>query len=190
MALDDTVPSAMSREEIEAGLKSRDHALYMLEDWIRDPCITLGPDDYYYLMGTTYNEGDPRETPDLRNVGLGSQGAVGDTVRLWRSRDLIGWDYLGVIFDLKKDSPYDPPGDRIWAPEANWIPEMNRWALVHCPREVSSLALSGGPELKGQSTHPMGTGLRGRPDPSMIKDGDTWYLLSGNTLVQSIGSDL
>jgi len=27
---------------------------------IRDPNITLGPDHYYYLTGTTINQDDPR----------------------------------------------------------------------------------------------------------------------------------
>ena len=42
----------MSRAEIEAGLKSHDHALLISSFWIRDPYIVLGPDDYYYLTGT------------------------------------------------------------------------------------------------------------------------------------------
>lgn len=183
------VPPAMSRAEIETGLKSRDRALYILEDWIRDPFITLGPDDFYYLTGTTYNENDPREKPDPQNVGLGAQGAVGDTVRLWKSRDLASWEYLGVIYDLKNDCPYTPPGDRLWAPEVHWVPQMKRWALVHCPREISSLALSAGPELKGPWTHPMGTALKTRHDPSIIKDGDTWWMLSGNTVVEPLTAD-
>src|ERR1044072_6523657 len=52
---------AMSSVQIEAGLKSRARALYIKEGWIRDPFIKLGPDDFYYLTGTTPNPGDPRE---------------------------------------------------------------------------------------------------------------------------------
>ena len=53
------VKPAMSRAELEAGLKSHDRALYVKQGWIRDPYITLGPDDYFYLTGTTPNPKDP-----------------------------------------------------------------------------------------------------------------------------------
>src|SRR5262249_48122900 len=52
---------AMSRAQIEAGLKAHDRALYIKQGWIRDPYIKLGPDDCYYLTGTTPNPNDPRE---------------------------------------------------------------------------------------------------------------------------------
>jgi hypothetical protein len=183
------VQPAMSRPEIEAGLKSHDRALYIKEGWIRDPYITLGPDDFYYLTGTTINENDPREQTDPYNIGLGDESAVGDTVRVWKSKDLIDWQYLGVIFDLKHDSAHRQPGNRVWAPEVHWIPELNRWALLHCPKQKSNLGLSSGPELKGPWTHPMGTSFAGHHDPSIYQDGDTWWVLSENTVVQPLAPD-
>jgi hypothetical protein len=182
------VAPAMSRAEIEAGLKSRDRALYVKEGWIRDPYIVLGPDDFYYLTGTTINPGDPREKTDPYNIGLGPDSAVGDTVQLWRSKDLIEWEYLGTPFTLK-DSAQTKPGKFIWAPEIHWIPEMKRWALVHCPKEKSNLALSTGPDPKGPWTHPMGAGFAGHHDPSLFKDGDTWWVLSENTEVAPLSPD-
>jgi arylsulfatase len=180
---------AMPRAEIEAGLKSHDRALYLKEGWIRDPYITLGPDDFYYLTGTTINENDPREQTDPYNVGLGNESAVGDTVRVWKSKNLIDWKYLGVVFDLKKDSAHQNPGNYIWAPEVHWVPTLKRWALVHCPKQKSNLALSSGPDLRGPWTHPMGTGFAGNHDPSIFRDGDIWWTLSENTVVQSLASD-
>lgn len=64
-----TVQPAMSRAGIEAGLKSHDRALYLKEGWMRDPYITLGPDELYYLTGTTINADDPREENDPYNLG-------------------------------------------------------------------------------------------------------------------------
>lgn len=184
------VQPAQSRAEIEAGLKSHDRALFIKEGWIRDPYITLGPDDFYYLTGTTINENDPREQTDPYNVGLGDISAVGDTVRLWKSRDLIDWEYLGVIFEITKDSAFKKnPGTRIWAPEIHWIPEMKRWALLHCPKQKSNLALSSGPDPKGPWTHPMGTGFGGHHDPSLFKTGDTWWVLAENTTVRPLSAD-
>jgi arylsulfatase len=184
------VDPAMSRAEIEAGLKSHDRALHIKEGWIRDPYITRGPEDFFYLTGTTINADDSRERTDPYNVGLGTESAVGDTVRLWKSKDLIDWEPLGVIFDLKQDSAFKKnPGKYVWAPEIHWIPEMKRWVLLHCPKQKSNLALSAGEEPKGPWTHPLGTGFGGHHDPSIFKDGNTWWVLSENTEVQPLAAD-
>ncbi|BCX49460.1 glycosylhydrolase family 43 [Haloferula helveola] len=182
------VAPAMPRAEIEAGLRSHDRALYIKEGWIRDPYITLGPDDFFYLTGTTINDEDPREETDPYNIGLSGTSAVGNTVRVWRSKDLIDWDYLGTPFTLK-DSAHPKPGDRVWAPEMHWIPEMDRWALVHCPKQKSNLMLSAGPELRGPWSSPMGRKFAGHHDPSLFHDGDRWWVLSENTRVTPISSD-
>ena len=177
-----------SRAVIEAGLNSHDRALFIKNDWIRDPYITRGPDDFFYLTGTTINEDDPREETDPYNIGLNDISAVGDTVRVWKSKNLIDWQSLGPIFSLE-DSYHENPGKRVWAPEVHWIPEMNRWALVHCPKQKSNLAFSAGPELKGPWTHPLGKNHRQKHDPSLYKDGDTWWMLSENTKVQPLAND-
>lgn len=179
------VAPAMPRAEIEAGLKSRDRALFIKGGWIRDPYITLGPDDCYYLTGTTPPPKDPREQSDPYNVGLGPRSIVGAAVQLWRSRDLIDWESLGAPFTLK-DGPYPRPGDRIWAPELHWVPQLKRWALVHCPQQKSNLALSAGPEPAGPWSFPMGRRFAGHHDPSLFCDGDTWWVLSENTHVQPL----
>src|SRR3954463_313639 len=74
----------MDAETIRAGLKSHDRALYIKAGWIRDPYITLGPDDSYYLTGTQPNENDPREAEDPYNIGLGTASLVGEQVRVHR----------------------------------------------------------------------------------------------------------
>ncbi|MBN2162029.1 MAG: family 43 glycosylhydrolase [Pontiellaceae bacterium] len=181
------VTPAQPRAEIEAGLKSHDKAIYIKEGWIRDPYIVIGPDHLYYLTGTTINPDDPREEDDPYNPGLGPRSAVGNVVQVWRSPDLIDWEYLGTPFTLK-DSAYKEPGDVIWAPEIHWIPEIKRWALVHCPDNKANLALSAGPELKGPWSHPMDGKMGTRHDPSLFKDGDTWWLLWGNTLVAPLNN--
>lgn len=57
----------MDPQTILAGLKSHDRALYIKAGWIRDPYITLGPDDHYYLTGTQPNPGDPRGRGPLQH---------------------------------------------------------------------------------------------------------------------------
>lgn len=67
----------------------------------------------------------------------------------------------------------------------------DRWALVHCPRQVSSLALSAGKELSGPWTHPMGKNLGELHDPSLFTDDDgTVYMLWQNTLIAPLSKDL
>lgn len=178
---------AMPRAVLEAGLKSHDRALYIKQGWIRDPFITLGPGDWYYLTGTTPAPGDQREQSAPFNTGLGADSIVGDAVRVWRSKDLIDWEYVGEPFTLK-DSFHQSPGKVVWAPELHWLGD--RWALVHCPGETANLAVSAGPELKGPWAHPMGANLGRKHDPSLFKDGDTWWMLWQNTLIAPFNRDL
>ncbi len=186
--LPDGVQPAMSRAEIEAGLKSHDHALYIKQGWIRDPYIILGPDDFYYLTGTTPNPDDPREQSDPYNIGLGKDSIVGSTVQVWRSKNLADWEYLGTPFTLQRDSVHKPPGKLVWAPELHWLGD--RWALIHCPQAKANFAVSAGSEVKGPWTHPLGEKLGQKHDPSLFKDGDTWWMLWQNTLIAPLNKDL
>ncbi|WP_341405572.1 family 43 glycosylhydrolase [Luteolibacter soli] len=182
------VQPAMSRAEIEAGLASHDKAIYIKEGWIRDPYITLGPDDLYYLTGTTPNPNDPREKSDPYNVGLGDNSIVGSVVQVWRSKDLVEWEYLGTPFTLK-DGMRMRPGKFVWAPELHWMGD--RWALVHCPAASANFSLTEGKDLKGPWTNPMKPGKLGeKHDPSLFKDGDTWWMLWQNTLIAPLSKDL
>lgn len=185
-ALPAGVLPAMSRAQIEVGLRSHDYALYIKEGWIRDPYIVLGPDDFYYLTGTTPNPDDPREQSDPYNVGLGPRSIVGTAVRVWRSKDLIAWEYLGAPFTLK-DSWHKQPGNYVWAPELHWLGD--RWALVHCPGNKANLVLSAGRELRGPWTHPLGAKLGVKHDPSLFKDGGSWWLIWGNSDIAPLNKD-
>ena len=181
-------------ESIRSGLESHDRSLYIKTGWIRDPYIVLGPDDYYYLTGTQPNPDRHRESIQSLNTGLGKGSIVGEYVRIWRSKDLIDWEYLGEPFSLddtvRAQQLRDSSRQRlIWAPELHWLGD--RWALVHCPRYVSSLALTQGAELTGPWTHPMDRRFGDRHDPSLFQDDDgTWYLLWQNTLIAPLTDDL
>ncbi|MFN3193794.1 MAG: family 43 glycosylhydrolase [Aureliella sp.] len=193
----------MKPEVIRAGLKSHDKALYIKAGWIRDPYITIGPDDYYYLTGTQPREGDPREAENPYNIGLGDESIVGHQVRLWRSKDLVDWESLGPIFTVddtmkalsaqggKKLKNRYLKNRYIWAPEVHWLADKGRWALVHCPKLHSSLALTDGQDLNGPWTHPMQGKMGPRHDPSIFTDDDgARYLLWGNTFVAQLSDDL
>ncbi|MBB02324.1 MAG: glycoside hydrolase family 2 [Planctomyces sp.] len=185
----------MDATTIRAGLKSHDRALYIKAGWVRDPYITTGPDGFFYLTGTQPREEDPREEENPYNIGLGNESIVGDQVRVYRSQDLINWESLGVVFTLEdtwKAGQGKKIGNRrIWAPEVHWMEHLNCWALVHCPKMHSSLALSAGESLSGPWTHPMNGKMGPRHDPSLFTDDDgVTYLLWGNTLVAPLNEDL
>lgn len=182
------VSPVQSRPEIEAGLKSHDRALLIKPGWIRDPFITHGPDDNYYLTGTTPAAGDAREMSDPYNTGLGKTSIVGSAVRMWRSKDLIDWEELGSPFTLERDSFRNPPGKLVWAPELHWL--GSRWALVHCPAEKANFSLSAGAEPKGPWTHPLGDRLGRKHDLALFQDGNLWWMIWGNGDVAPLSDDL
>ena len=190
----DRIPGqVMNPAEIKTGLREHNRALYIKSGWIRDPYITLGPDNLYYLTGTQTREGDPAEGSNPYNIGLGDQSIVGHQVRVWQSSDLIEWKSLGVIFtvdDTIQALEGQPLINRyIWAPEIHWLGD--KWALVHCPGPHASLALTSGESLAGPWTHAMGNRLGRRHDPSIFMDDDgSKYLLWGNTLVAPLSENL
>lgn len=195
---------------IQSGLERRDRAIHLLDDWIRDPYIVLGPDGWYYLTGTTANPGDPRNETERYNIGLDYQeqqlrnrpSIVGWKMKLWRSHDLIDWEYLGTPFTLLdgawvRQDPDAFEGDRskwrLWAPEIHFI--NGKWHVVHTtPAPVkggSNLAVTKGATIEGPYTYPLGKKAMWRHDPSLFKDDDgTVYLLWDNTMVAPLNKDL
>ncbi|PWJ37992.1 family 43 glycosylhydrolase [Sediminitomix flava] len=183
---------AMSKSEIKAGLKTHNKALYIKEHWIRDPYIILGPDNYYYLTGTTANPDDSREQSDPYNKGLFEGSIVGSKVQLWISKNLIDWKYLGTPYSIEDAYLFDNKSkDRnvpLWAPEIHWVD--GKWALVHCPSGNSSLAFSEGKNVEAPWTHTMGKAFHKKHDPSLFQDDDgSWYALWANTYIAKINDD-
>ncbi len=189
---------------VPEGLKSHDRALYIKEGWIRDPYIYLAPDGYYYLTGTQSNPDDPREAEEPYNTGLdnpritGSDkpSIVGSALRIWRSRDLINWENMGVPFTMDKgywaeiyperfkNVPHEKW--RLWAPEVYFY--NGKWIFVHTSpspvRGGANLAVTQDEKFKGPFTHPMKDEMRYRHDPSLFQDKDgTFYLLWKNTSI-------
>ena len=193
--------AAMPADEIAAGLKSHDHALFVKAGWIRDPFITLTPDGNYLLTGTTPLPDDPRQQSDPYNTGLGNTSIVGWKAQVWKSPDLIHWESLGMPYTLEdgiwkskrpkrfKDVPQSQW--RLWAPELHYID--GRWALVHtspAPVKGANLSFTKGSELKGPWTNPMGVDIERRHDPSLFEDSDgTWWMIWGATTIASLNDD-
>ena len=196
-----TIAKPMGKKRLRAGLKAHNKALFVLNDWIRDPYIVLGPDEFYYLTGTTPLAGDPRETSDPYNTGLGEESIVGWQARVWRSRNLIDWEKLGAPFSLKDGVWFAEQSDkfdeavekqwRLWAPELHWLDD--RWALVHTspsPVKGANFSLTTGMKVGGPWANPMGAKIQRRHDPSLFKDDDgTWWMIWGATSIAPLKKD-
>ncbi len=205
-----TTRGAMPPEEIRAGLESHDRALHIKDGWMRDPYIILH-DGYFYLTGTTPNRDDPREKTDYYNAGLTNAinqekariSIVGQHIRLWRSADLVEWEYLGEPFNLemgywteKEPEAFEEEDTTHWH---LWAPELHRvdgkWVYVHTSpgpvRGGANFAIANRDTLTGPFSHPMSTTMQRKHDPSIFTDDDgTHYLLWGNTFVAPIKPDL
>lgn len=197
------VAKAMRSKKIKEGFASHDKALFVKEGWIRDPYLVTGPDGWMYLTGTSPLAGDPRESTDPYNTGLGDESIVGWQANVWRSKDFATWESLDAPYSLKDGIWYADQPEAfsetpekhwfLWAPELHWIESMKKWALVHTsptPVAGANLSLSAGPEIKGPWTNPMGTAIQKRHDPSLFRDDDgTWWMVWGATKIAPLKPD-
>jgi arylsulfatase len=191
-------------------IEKHNRAVHIKEEgWIRDPYIYLADDGYYYLTGTAPQPNDSREKTEPFNTGLDQQNMelynkpsiVGYSIRVWRSQDLLDWEYLGEPFTLdkgywaeKEPEAFDivPKEDwRLWAPEIFKID--NKWAFIHTSpapvRGGANLAFTNGNSMEGPFSFPMGDDMQFKHDPSLFQDDDrTWYLVWGNTSIAPIKS--
>ncbi len=165
-----------------AALERHDRAVRIHDQWIRDPFITLQPDGWYYLTGTT--------------LEAGMDGIVG--IYLWRSQDLATWEPLPRLWrfedtswiDLAQPVKHGAKKLLVWAPELHRIGD--RWAIVHTTNNgFANLLHTVGPELIAPLHEPMGKSFGARHDPSIFIDDDgTPWLVWGVLSLQPLKPDL
>lgn len=117
----------------------------ILNVWMRDTYIMLGPDSNYYMTGTT-------ASPGRIFNGATHCWDYNDGIYLWRSPDLKNWTALGRIWSFdsdaapwqKKGRPIKPGakslnGDvldsmyrAVWAPELHYIKSQHTWLIAAC----------------------------------------------------------
>ncbi|MBZ4191952.1 family 43 glycosylhydrolase [Niabella beijingensis] len=199
-----TAKTQAQADAIRAALKSHDKAVLVKDDiWIRDPYIVLGPDDYYYLTGTTQLPASKLNEGTKYNVGLGDSSQVGWSVRVWKSKDLAAWEYAGEPFRLtdgywskKRPQAFQhTPSSKwhLWAPELHVV--NGKWILLHTtPGPVkggSNLAVTKSSQLTGPYDFPLGDLSAKLHDPSLFQDTDgKVYLIWGNTQIAELTPDL
>ena len=135
---------------------------------IRDTVVILGGDGNYYMTGST---GD-----DIWDFN--------DGVELWRSPDMQKWEYLGIVWDIRRDGTWEKqprdlhgkPTVVIWAPEIYYLKKTDTYLIVlsMSPGGITILkSTTGKPE--GPYVNPVPDGrplMTGGIDPTLFEDDD------------------
>ena len=139
----------------------------LFEDYMRDPSICMGPDNIYYLTGTTAGQ---------------------NCIRIWKSNDLKKWEPLKFSWKYG-DSPwhkkYKDSGSHLWAPEIHYL-KGTFWLTYSMPGYDGTPKTSGSGLLKSTTGKPEGPYIDVQPeerlgdeiDASLFQDDDgTVYFL-------------
>ncbi len=183
--------------------------------WMRDTWVTLGPDGYYYMTGTT-------TAPNRSFPGQLHCWDWNDGLYLWRSKDMKTWEPRGLIWSLERDGtwqkepkiyktdekypkrsvngdPLDNYFRAVWAPELHYIKSVKKWFIVACLNQSANG--KGSFILKSMTDKPEGPyenieGNKCRPlfnqiDGSLFEDTDgTVYFVGHNHYIAKMKSDM
>lgn len=182
----------------------------ILNVWLRDTYVILGPDSYYYMTGTTATPGRPFPN------GRVHCWDYNDGIYLWRSKDMHQWQPLGLIWSFDKDAaewqkrgvpiakgsksvngdPLDSMYRAAWAPEIHYIKSKKKWVIAACLNAGQGsfilVSTSGKPEgpyqnIKGNKTHKIFPDI----DLSVFEDTDgKVYLLGHDHYIARMKDDL
>ena len=140
---------------------------------LRDTIIIVGGDGNYYMTGSS---GD--------NIWKYNDG-----IELWRSPDLISWQYLGLVWSIEKEGGWERkwrdhrgPVRSIWAPEIRYI-RKNYYLTFGMPPGGMSILRSTTGKPEGPYVHatnpdkPIVGGIGPLPgsfliDPTLFEDDD------------------
>ncbi len=146
---------------------------------VRDTCVCLGPDNTYYLIGST---GHP--TWWVTNEGI----------RVWKSKDLKKWEPLGLVWSFEKDATWQKAkgaSRAIWAPELHYF--KNNFWIAYCVNYGgtgilrSTTGKAEGPYVDVKKDGP----LTGEIDASLFADDDgSAYLVYQNGKIARLKDDM
>lgn len=127
---------------------------------VRDTSICVGPDQTYYLTGTT---------------GAPAWWKTNEGIRMWESKDLKTWEPLGLVWSFDKDVTWQKKrgeNQAIWAPEIHYF-NRTFW-IAYCVNYQGTGILkssTGKPEGPYVDIKPDGP-LTGEIDASLFRDDD------------------
>jgi len=168
----------------------------LFNQFMRDTYVTLGPDGYYYMTGTT-----PPTQKD------GSKG-----IYMWRSTDMKDWQLMGCIWSMDKDATWQkswrpaPATNResqlpdaayrgVWAPEIHYIKSKKQWLIIACLSHGGSFVLKStsgkaeGPyiNIEGNKSAPIFNEI----DGSLFEDDNgAVYIVGHNHYIARMKDDL
>ena len=157
----------------------------LIDVQVRDTIVCRGGDGNFYLTGSTGE-----------NIWAYNRG-----VELWKSPDLIKWQYLGLVWDLDKEGTWekawrplhDKPCRAIWAPELHYLRGNYYICLSIAPTGISILKSTTG-KAEGPYTHafspekPIVNGI----DPTLFEDDDgkVYFTYASATRIVQLKDDL
>jgi hypothetical protein len=177
-----------STEAIKELLQQHKTAVHIMDDWMRDPYITMGPDGYYYMTCTQY-------TKESENIKM----------PVYRSADLAKWEFVEFFYSLKDATNYaqfvknneeknktaaKPDVLKLWAPEMHYI--NGRWVIVHTSNaRLGNLVMAAKSATLQKPITDWGTSFGQNHDPSLFVDTDSSiWLVSRCAEIVKIKSDL
>lgn len=171
---------------MEQKIARHDRAVHVMDDWMRDPFITIGPDGLYYLTCTQYtDETQGVLQPVYTSKDLASWTRIGFPYSLKNIPNLN--DYLSSLEAKKKDGFKE--NLKLWAPEIHYM--NNRWILVHTSNTgFGNLAYTLGEKYETPFAQ-WGSKFGKHHDPSLFQDDDgSIWLISKCAEIQKIKDDL
>ena len=127
---------------------------------VRDTSVCVGPDETYYLAGTT---------------GAPAWWKTNEGIRMWKSKDLKTWEPLGLVWSFARDTTWQKKrgeNQAIWAPEIHYF-NKTFW-IAYCVNYQGTGILrssTGKPEGPYVDVKPDGP-LTGEIDASLFRDDD------------------
>ncbi|MES2730177.1 MAG: PA14 domain-containing protein [Bacteroidota bacterium] len=160
----------------------------------RDPQVTLGPDNQYYMIHTScYLKGD------LDHANCWDHN---DGLHLWKSSDMDSWTDMGLIWSIERDGTWQKKFDEknrrpLWAPEIRYIQSKKNWYITYSMGTFAPIGIktglfrstTGRPEgpYVDVVTGPIIDGI----DGSLFEDTDgSVYFLHDNCLIAKMNSEM
>ena len=154
---------------------------------VRDTSVCLGPDDCYYLTGTTGNDtGGPNDPNSWWHVNEG--------IRVWKSRDLKQWSPLGLVWKIEEGTwqkEFHGRRRALWAPDIHYMKETF-WLTYSMNFGGTGLlkSVTGKAEGPYVDVRPSGP-IAGKIDASLFEDDDgTVYFVWQNGLIAPLNDEM